>query len=269
MTESWLKEQDLQFDLEIDGFGEPFWLGRDSSVTGKTLGLMRVSLQSGVTWWSSGKHCEWLREWLSVSLCLFYLPREFPQLFITLVCVNHKANVDLGHSCHCENSAAPPGDHPRGAPNFIIDFYHYKPAVAGKLLPICYTSNGTHKISQSLLWVQKCAYKSHNRAPLGASDHNVVNLVASYKSVLSQYWFRHGQESSVSSGLWQLHRFGLVQRCFAITWTNLLTLTVTAHISSCEDLVVSKKLISVYPITTVKGTVKQWNISFSKWDMTR
>lgn len=74
-----------------------------------------------------------------------------------------------------------------GAPNFIIDFYHCKPAVAGKLLPICYMFSGTHKISQYLLWVQKCAYKSHNRPPLEASDHNVVHLVASYKSVLTQH----------------------------------------------------------------------------------
>ncbi len=34
-TETWLKEQDSRSDLDIDGFGVPFHLDRDPTVTGK------------------------------------------------------------------------------------------------------------------------------------------------------------------------------------------------------------------------------------------
>lgn len=36
-TETWLEEQHLQSDLEINGFGVPFRLERDPAVTGKSL----------------------------------------------------------------------------------------------------------------------------------------------------------------------------------------------------------------------------------------
>lgn len=85
LTETWLKEQDPQSELEIDGFGVPFHLDRDPAVTGTSL--------SGVVC----HHKNWCKtvivretlctrdiELLSVSLRPFYLPREFTQLFITV-----------------------------------------------------------------------------------------------------------------------------------------------------------------------------------------
>ena len=38
LTESWLKDHDLNQDLEINGFGQPIRLDRDAQLTGKTLG---------------------------------------------------------------------------------------------------------------------------------------------------------------------------------------------------------------------------------------
>lgn len=38
LTETWLKDQDSQSDLEIGGFGEPYCLDRDPTATGETLG---------------------------------------------------------------------------------------------------------------------------------------------------------------------------------------------------------------------------------------
>lgn len=38
LTETWHKEQDFRTDLEIDGFGVPYRLDRDATVTGKSLG---------------------------------------------------------------------------------------------------------------------------------------------------------------------------------------------------------------------------------------
>ena len=87
-TESWLTERDRDADLLIDGFGAPIRLDRDAEVTGKSQG-------GGVCLYVNQRYCHpksvTVRErictpdveLLCVSLRPFYLPREFPQLFIT------------------------------------------------------------------------------------------------------------------------------------------------------------------------------------------
>ncbi|XDV11492.1 hypothetical protein PO909_000423 [Leuciscus waleckii] len=72
LTETWLKEHDLDSDLEIEGFGVPVRLDRDAIVTDIEL--------------------------LSISLRPFYLPREFPQIFISVVYIHPKNKADV-RSC--------------------------------------------------------------------------------------------------------------------------------------------------------------------------
>ncbi len=61
------------------------------------------------------------KELLSVSLRPFYLPREYPQLFITLVYTHRKANVDLATRATVKKVQQLQGI-AQNAPNFIIIF---------------------------------------------------------------------------------------------------------------------------------------------------
>lgn len=87
-SETWLMPTDTDSDLTISGFGAPVRLDRDSGATGKSQG-------GGVCVYLNQRWCNNVTvresictadiELLSVSVRPFYIPREFPQLFLTVV----------------------------------------------------------------------------------------------------------------------------------------------------------------------------------------
>lgn len=97
-TETWLKEHVSQDVMEIDGFGAPFRLDRDPTVTGKSLGG-GLCLYINKRWCSTviirESLCTPDIELLAVSLRPFYLSREFPKLFVTVVYIHPRANADI------------------------------------------------------------------------------------------------------------------------------------------------------------------------------
>ena len=91
-TETWLTDRDRDGDLFIDGFGAPVCLEQEAEATGKTQG-------GGVCLYVNKKCCSTVTvrerctsdiELISVSLRPFYLPREFPQIFLTAVYIHPK-----------------------------------------------------------------------------------------------------------------------------------------------------------------------------------
>jgi len=190
-TETRLSDSDCDPSLEISGFGVPVRLDRDSEVTHKTQG-------GGVRLYINRRRCSQVTvhkrlclpdiELLSVSLRPFYLgPREFPQIFVTVVYIHPKADVRSATDTvfkvtHDLQSISP------DAPNFILgdfnhcnlktslnNFYQYVtcPTRRNKTLDLCYGSI-------------KGAYKSEAGPPLGCSDHNTFHLLPTYRSVLSR-----------------------------------------------------------------------------------
>lgn len=122
-----LLKRDRDTDLSIDGFGAPFRLDRLAEVTGETQG-------GGVCLYVNKRYCTSVTvrervctpdvELLAVSLRPFYLPREFPQLFITTVYIHPKADSVSASSTIFDvvqrlQSISP------DAPNFVLgDFNH-------------------------------------------------------------------------------------------------------------------------------------------------
>ncbi len=92
-TESWLSNRDSNADLEIDGFRTPIRLDRDATTLGKATGG-GVCLYVNERWCNiksvivRERLCTPDIELLSVSLRPPYLPREFPQIFITLIYIH-------------------------------------------------------------------------------------------------------------------------------------------------------------------------------------
>ena len=87
------------------GFGCPTRLDRDKQTTGKAKG-------GGVCLYVNERWCKTVIvreqlctpdiELLSVSLRPLYLPREFPQLFVTVVYIHPRANVDRAAQHICD-----------------------------------------------------------------------------------------------------------------------------------------------------------------------
>lgn len=94
-SETWLGERDADVELAVDGFGVPFRSDRLSTTTGKSCG-------GGVCAYINDRWCKSVLvrerlctkdvELLSLSMRPMYLPREFPQIFVTVVYVHPKAN---------------------------------------------------------------------------------------------------------------------------------------------------------------------------------
>lgn len=180
-----MKDQYPSYDYEIDGFGQPIRLDRDEQLTGKTQGG-GVALYVNQRWCKTvivrESICTPNIELLSISLRPFYLPREIPQVFLTVVYILPKASLADATSTivklvHRLQSIS------LDAPHFILGdfnscclkkplghFYQYVncPTRHGKVLDLCY---GTIK----------GAYKSYAMAPLGSSDHNCVLLAPVYQ----------------------------------------------------------------------------------------
>ncbi|KAK0155559.1 Ras GTPase-activating-like protein IQGAP1 [Merluccius polli] len=239
LTETWLKEHDLGQDLEIDGFGQPIRLDRDTQLTGKTQG-------GGVCLYVNPRWCKTIIiresicsphiELLSISLRPFYLPREIPQLVITLVYIHPRANsadaaAEITKLVHRLQSISP------DAPYFILGdfntcslkkhlghFYQYVscPTRHGKILDLCY---GT----------VKDAYKSYAMSPLGSSDHSCIFLAPIYQSAL-----KRGKVERREVSVWTYGAIKELNGCFHSTnWdvfkdscTDLdkLTFTVSSYI---------------------------------------
>ncbi|XP_039509538.1 uncharacterized protein LOC120464222 [Pimephales promelas] len=261
LTETWLKEHDPSQDFEIDGFDQPIRLDRDAQLTGKTQG-------GGVCLYVNSRWCKTIIvresicsphiELLSISLRPFYLPREIPQIFITLVYIHPRANLtdavtEITKLVHRLQNISP------DAPHFILGdfnmcslkkdlghFYQYVscPTRHGKILDMCY---GT----------VKDAYKSYVMPPLGSSDHSCVFLAPIYQSAL-----RRGKVERKEVSVWTDDAIKELNGCFYSTdWdvfkdscTDLdeLTFTVTSYIKFCEQMIIPTKTITLYPNN------KQW-----------
>ncbi len=98
LTETWLGEADSDAGIALDGFGAPFRMDRVAATTGKSRG-------GGVCLYINERWCKitLVREKLCtkdielLSLRPFYLPREFPQIFVTVVYKHPKVNEGFNH----------------------------------------------------------------------------------------------------------------------------------------------------------------------------
>ncbi|KAF7654597.1 hypothetical protein LDENG_00067410 [Lucifuga dentata] len=126
-TETWLGEVDRDKELYISEFGLLVQMDRSPHITNKTTG-------GGVCFYINERYCNTVvvrekictpdLELLSISLRPFYLPREFPQLFFTLVYIHSRANVTSATQLIVDMTNRLDALFPE-APKFILgDFNH-------------------------------------------------------------------------------------------------------------------------------------------------
>lgn len=187
-TETWLNRNDNDSTLHIDGLALPPRLDRDSERTGKQHGG-GVCLYVNTCWCSTvvmrEKLCTPDIKLLAVSLRPFYLPREFPQLFLILVYIHPRANSTTATE-HITSSLNRLEHISPDSPIFILgDFNHCSPDKSLKGFQqyvTCTTCQGRT--------LDKCygsvpdAFRSIALPPLGTTDHHTILLAPSYTPVI-------------------------------------------------------------------------------------
>lgn len=180
----------------------------------------------------------------------FHLPREFGSVSVCVVYVPPSGNAAraatrIADCVHNELQRSP------GAPVFIMgDFNHCKLELA---LPgfeqyvRCSTRDNRT--------LDKCygninnAYIAKPKPPLANSDHNVIHLIPTYKTMLKR---SKPQVKTVT--LWTEEGIESLKGCFLCTdWDvfhdadiNVTTDTITDYINYCVDSVLHKKQVVVY-----------------------
>ena len=258
ITESWLTENDCNPDLE--GF-TMVRLDRDEETSEKSKGG-GVCLYINDKWCNNvtvkHKFCSGDIELLSVATRPFYLPREFNQIFTTVVYIPPDGNdnaaaykiMEVVNSLLSESPESPCfvlGDFNTCRLNRVLP--HFKQYVTcetrnTKTIDLCYGNIPG-------------AFRSFPMASLGRSDHNMIQLVPTYLRKLKrtkpvirtiQVWSRDAEEA--------------LNGCFHSTdWPVFFESSETldeavdvmsSYVNFCVDTVLDKKDIKVY------GNDKPW-----------
>ena len=186
-SETWLDDTIDSRHLHVDGFGAPVRADR-TEASGKQKG-------GGLCFFINERWCSNCTvkrtlctpdiELLSISCRPFYLPREFSTIFAVLVYVPPSANYTVAAETITQHMNELDNLSP-SAPKLLLGDFNgcslrtyiptYKQYVTcmtrgNKIIDLCYCNI-------------KNAYKSVSKPPLGTSDHNIIQLLPTYKSVL-------------------------------------------------------------------------------------
>ena len=268
-TETWLGATDFNHNYCITGFGEPVRMDRSPIITNKESG-------GGVCFYVNERYCNTVVirekictpdiELLSISLRPFYLPREFPQLFYTLVYIQPHANSTRALKVIADVTQRLDSISP-DAPKFVLGDLNHRPL--NKVLKT-YQQYVTCATTQGDTMCDVCygsvpdAYKSRPMPSFGLSYHNSVLLVPVYKPVCKRL-----ERVVKTVKCWTQDGIARLQGCFDCTdWQvfhdaclggvapaarvvgqrlNELTDVISSYISFCVDTVIPTKEVIIYP----------------------
>ena len=198
------------------------------------------------------QHCSEDIELLTVGLRPFYLPREFRQIFVTVVYIHPRANAKcaadtISEVVHRQESICPE--------SFRVILGGFNHCRLNKVLPQYYQHVDIKTCGDATLDLCysniSAAYRSRPMPGLGRSVHNMVHLLPLYRQKLKtckptvkvvKVWSREASES--------------LNGCFHCTdWGALMegsTLdeqvdVVTSYITFCTDMLIPTKQVRSYP----------------------
>ena len=196
-------------------------------------------------------------ELLSVSLRPYYLPREFTNIFLTLVYIPPDANKENAVDTLQQNINRLSNNKPDALHIICGD-------VNQCLKEINTTLHGFHQCvtcctrKNTLLDPFYCnikqdSYKSKQLPPLQNSDHNMIYMIPRYKPKLKQ-----NKPRTVKKTVLNETSSDELNACFELTnWeifeqeaygdVNILTDLVTSYVTFCTDMILESKQVKVYP----------------------
>ena len=255
-TETWWCEETPTEYTQLEGFGYPYRRDRDTNVNKKQHG-------GGVCVYVNERWCrkesvivreevsnESL-EALTLSLRPDYLPRDFGQIFITVVYVPSWSKIDSLNTIRKifdkYQKKAP------SAPHFILgDFNHFD---LKKEIPTLeqYVTTPTRqdKIIDKCYGNIREAYRSVQKSPIGFSDHFATNLLPKYVKKLK----REPIQTKVVK-IWNEEALDKMKTCLETTDWDVLTASenvsetadvLSSYISFCESTSVHLKTVRIFP----------------------
>ena len=187
-SETWFKDSNSNIDIDIDGF---VCKHMDRTPESGKLSGGGVCIYVNERWCTNicvkHNYCSPDIELITVGLRPHYLPRESPQIFVTVVYIHPRADVNIASTAiyeivHDLEKQSPDavqlimGDFNECDLKHVLPHYHQYvdiPTRGHRTLDKCYGNIAY-------------AYKSYSRAPLGKSDHDLIYLLPKYKQKLKQ-----------------------------------------------------------------------------------
>ena len=188
LTETWLQKDDPDSVYNINGF--TLIRGDRTEESGKIRG-------GGVCTYVNNNWCRNISiyeqccqtdiEYLTLSLRPYYLPREFPKIFVTTVYIPPSANVKIAEKTLHDAVIKMQNSSPDAVNIITGDFNNCK---FNHCIPNFkqYINFATRsdKLLDPFFCNVKCAYTSNKLSPLGISDHNLCHLIPVYKQALKR-----------------------------------------------------------------------------------
>ncbi|XP_071953435.1 uncharacterized protein [Antedon mediterranea] len=252
MSETWFTDTDSEFDTNIDGFScerSDRTLDSGKSIGGGVCVFVNSLWCNNVT--VKYRRCTTNYELITVSLRPFYFPREFNNIFVTVVYIHPRADMKVAASdiqtILSELDTESPdavklvtGDFNSCDLKKVSNYYQYVdfPTRGDKILDCCYGNI-------------KNAYKSSPKAGLGKSDHKMIHLIPAYKQKLKQskpmvkeikVWTNDSMEEF--KGCLEATNWDVFMNTDSIDATME---TIVEYINFCESSIIKKKEIKIYP----------------------
>ena len=253
-SETWLDGKTPENALCPEGY-TPYRGDRDNNLSGKK-GGGGVCILVNQRWCTDSKEinksCSPDLETLTVQCRPFYSPREFSSVIIVSMCVPCSANKRLAARAISDHVFELESQFPDSFVVILGDFNHTN---IKKVLPKFYQQVLCATREQAILDQCYCkiknAFRSFARAPLGKSDHAIIQLVPSYKQKIKQY-----KPKVIEVKKWTTEAIDSLRAEFDCTlWDELrdscdtideYTELVTSYIAFCENKCIPKKSVKIY-----------------------
>ena len=280
-SETWFCEDISDESVYIDGFGAPFRCDRNLTICGKNGG-------GGVCIYVNEQYCHRANvtvkktlctpdlELITLSLRPKYLPREFGQVFVTVIYSHPRASTtnaaaDIADVIHSLQSVSP------DAPNFILGDFNScdlkKTLSSFKQYVTCNTR--LNNMPDRCYGNIPQAYKSVAMPEIGKSDHQAIHLIPSYQPVI-----KSNPVVKKSVKVWSSESVEELRACYECTEWNVFldssesvdeaTNVISDYIMFCEDMIIPTKEIKIFPnnkpwITkSLKQTINKKKAAFQK-----
>lgn len=195
-------------------------------------------------------------ELLSVSVRPFYLPREFTNVYVTIVYIAPDAVKDKATKIVYDSISDLSNNKPDALHLVFGDANHcvkdLKSVLNGFVQCVSCCTREQAMIDPFYCNV-KNSYKCKQLPPLKSSDHNMIHMIPSYRPKLKQI-----KPTVVTRTIISEASMDTLNACFDLTdWNvfiqdadgdvNVLTDLVTSYIEFCSDLHLEKKQVKQYP----------------------
>lgn len=253
LTETWLQDKDEDSTVKLTGFQI---VRGDRQINSRKKMGGGVCLYVNDRWCKNTsvkeKYCDENIEYIVVSMRPFYLPREFPNVFVFVVYIPPDANYNgaIDKLLTCINLVEEKS--PEAVKILLGDFNecNFKSYVP-QYTQYVHCSTRKDKILDLLFCNVKNGYNIYKKPPLGSSDHNMLYCLPIYKQKIKSI-----KPTEIIINQWSNEVSETLKGCFECTdWSELCHSdnidenvdVISSYINFCIQNVVPTKSVKVYP----------------------